>query len=175
MQCSSFFYYSLFFLSLISSYLFYSFIVCFPTISYILGTAISSACLHHWVHRVVTSAFWRTFSHEGKISLGWWEWGVHAHPLSLHLPSPVKLQCTLHLSGQIHWPCFISCKDMYSVVYTNAVKEMPAPPVKCEMALCSVIRFLSISAKFCICTVVGLNGTFVETKIRLWNTWRWIF
>ncbi len=31
-----------------------------------------------------------------------------AHPLSLLLPSPVKLQCTLQLSGQIHWPCFIS-------------------------------------------------------------------
>ncbi len=24
---------------------------------------------------------------------------MHAHPLSLHLPSPVKLQCTLQLSG----------------------------------------------------------------------------
>ncbi len=42
--------------------------------------------------------------------------GVHAHPLLLHLPSPVKLQCTLQLSGQLHWACFISCKDMYSVV-----------------------------------------------------------
>ncbi len=29
-------------------------------------------------------------------------WGVHAHPLLLHLPSPVKLQCTLQLSGQTH-------------------------------------------------------------------------
>ncbi len=38
---------------------------------------------------------------------------------SLHLPSPVKLQCTLQLSGQICWPCFISCKDMYSVIYTT--------------------------------------------------------
>jgi hypothetical protein len=28
--------------------------------------------------------------------------GVHAHPLSLHLPSPVKLQCALQLSGQTH-------------------------------------------------------------------------
>ncbi len=28
--------------------------------------------------------------------------GHHAHPLSLHLPSPLKLQCTLQLSGQIH-------------------------------------------------------------------------
>jgi hypothetical protein len=54
------------------------------------------------VHRVVTAAFWRTFHHEGRISPGWWGWGLHAHPLSLHLPSPVKLQCTLQLSWQIH-------------------------------------------------------------------------
>jgi hypothetical protein len=73
-----------------------------------------SGCPHR-VHRVATAAFWRTFSHEGKISPGWWGWGVHAHPLSLHLPSPVKLQCMLQLSGQIHWPCFIST-NMYSVV-----------------------------------------------------------
>ncbi len=65
-------------------------------------------CFTHRIHRVTTAAFWRTFSDEGKISPGWWGWGVHAHPLSLHLPSPVKLQCTLQLSGQIHWPCFIS-------------------------------------------------------------------
>ncbi len=65
-------------------------------------------CCRHRVHRVATAAFWRSFSDEGKISPGWWGGGVHAHPLSLHLPSPVKLQCTLQLSGQIHWPCFIS-------------------------------------------------------------------
>jgi hypothetical protein len=64
--------------------------------------------LNHRVHRVATAAFWRTFSHEGKIGPGWWGWGVHAHPLLLHLPSSVKLQCTLQLSGQIHWPCFNS-------------------------------------------------------------------
>jgi hypothetical protein len=27
--------------------------------------------LHHRVHRVATAAFWRTFSHEGKITPGW--------------------------------------------------------------------------------------------------------
>ncbi len=53
-------------------------------------------------HRVATAAFWRTFSDEGKIGPGWWGWGVHAHPILLHLPSPVKLQCTLQLSGQTH-------------------------------------------------------------------------
>ncbi len=56
-----------------------------------------SQSLVHRVHRVVTAALWRTFHHEGKISPGWWGWGVHAHPLSLHLPSPVKLQSTLQL------------------------------------------------------------------------------
>jgi hypothetical protein len=69
----------------------------------------------HRVIRVVTAAFWRTFYHEGKIGPGWCGWGVHAHPLSLHLPSSVKLQCTLQPSGQIHQPCFISNKNMYSV------------------------------------------------------------
>jgi len=37
-----------------------------------------------------------------KLALAGGGWGVHAHPLSLHLPSPVKLQCTLQLSGQTH-------------------------------------------------------------------------
>ncbi len=57
---------------------------------------------YHRVHRVATVAFWRTFDHEGKISPVWCGWGVHAHPLSLLLPSPVKLHCTLQLSRQIH-------------------------------------------------------------------------
>jgi hypothetical protein len=56
----------------------------------------------HRVHRVATAAFWFTFHHEGKIRPGWCGWGVHAHPLSLYLPSPVELQCTLQLSGQTH-------------------------------------------------------------------------
>ncbi len=81
------------------------------------GRGLQGRGIAHRVHRVATSAFWRTFSDEGKIRPGWWGWEVHAHPLSLHLPSPLKLQCTLHLSGQIHWPCFISinmCTLWYS-------------------------------------------------------------
>ncbi len=60
-------------------------------------------CLDHKVHRVATAAFWRTFSSVMRVKLAWLVWGgVHAHPLLLHLPSPVKLQCTLQLSGQTH-------------------------------------------------------------------------
>jgi hypothetical protein len=32
----------------------------------------------------------------------------NTHPLSLHLSSHTKLQCTLQLSGQVHSPYFIS-------------------------------------------------------------------
>jgi hypothetical protein len=32
------------------------------------------------MHVVAAAVFWRTFSHEGKISPGWWGWGVHPHP-----------------------------------------------------------------------------------------------
>jgi hypothetical protein len=35
-----------------------------------------------------------------------------------------------------------------------------------HLDLCTVICFVSIIAKFGICTVVGLNGTLVEAKIR---------
>ncbi len=85
---------------------------------------------YHRVYRVVTAAFWRTFSDEGNISPGWWGWGVHAHPLSLHLPSPVKLQCTLKLSGQIHWLCFISINICTLWVLPRPVFSMSPSPVK---------------------------------------------
>ncbi len=75
---------------------------CWPQSTYFPRDETGLVCLPHRVHREATAAFWRTFSHQGKISPGWWRWGVHAHHLSLHLPSPVKLQCTLQLSGQAH-------------------------------------------------------------------------
>ncbi len=67
-------------------------------------------------HRVAKAAFWLTLHHDGKINSGWWGWGVHAHPLSLYLPSRTKFQCTstLQLRKQIHstylYPCeYVLC------------------------------------------------------------------
>jgi hypothetical protein len=37
---------------------------------------------------------------------------------------------------------------------------------RCQPISCTVIRFLSTSAKFDICIVVGLNRTLVEDKMR---------
>ncbi len=52
-------------------------------VSALLLCAVRIQCLYqrkgergdHRVHRVATADFWRTFSHEGKISPGWWGWG----------------------------------------------------------------------------------------------------
>jgi hypothetical protein len=90
-------------------------------------------------HREATAAFWRIFHHDGKISPAWWGWGVHAHPLSLYLPSRTKLQCTLQLSGHVqctHSPYFISinictlwCGVMSSYSLTVVhTQETVAPP-----------------------------------------------
>jgi hypothetical protein len=38
---------------------------------------------NHRVHRVAMATVWRVFHHDGKISPGWWGWGV-ALPLSLY-------------------------------------------------------------------------------------------
>ncbi len=40
--------------------------------------------------------------------------------------------------------------------------------VCCEVY--TVIRFVTISAEFGICTMVGLNVTLVEDKMRIWDT-----
>ncbi len=62
-----------------------------PMVMFTMTCIILGTC----AHRVATASFWRTFHHEDKISPGWWGWGVRAHPFSLHLPSPVKLQWKL--------------------------------------------------------------------------------
>ncbi len=55
--------------------------------------------------------------------------GCAPTPLSLHLPSPVKLQCTLQLSGKIHWPCFISTNTVYVLCGKNIpeIKKITQP------------------------------------------------
>jgi hypothetical protein len=47
--------------------------------------------------------------------------GVHAHTLSLCLPSQTKLQCTLQLRGQIHSPiCYVYVwLEMFSLYLPN--------------------------------------------------------
>ncbi len=40
---------------------------------------------------------------------------------------------------------------------------------------CTVIRFVSISAKFCICTVVGVSGTLVKAKMRTFMCLKIVF
>ncbi len=60
-------------------------------------------------HRVAVVTFCRTFHIDGKIGPASWRvkgegWRVHALLLSLYLPSPTKLWCTLQLRGQIPSP-----------------------------------------------------------------------
>jgi hypothetical protein len=60
--------------------------------------------LIHRVHRVVSSAFWRTFSHEGKICLGWWGWGGARPPpfITFTITSKVAMYAPAEWGGQIH-------------------------------------------------------------------------
>jgi hypothetical protein len=116
----------------------------------VVFSPVSTWVQSHSAHRVATAALWRTFSHEGKISPGWWGWGEHAHPLSLHLPSPVKLQCTLQLSGQTHLPCFISSKNMYSVGTIFSLYRMPSIQYTCPKYMTeNVMNPVQYSEKAC--------------------------
>ncbi len=56
---------------------------------------------HHRVHRVATATSWHTFHHDGKISLGWWGWGVHAHlPTPLHSVYHHVQSCSVRTSWE---------------------------------------------------------------------------
>ncbi len=68
-----------------------------------------------------------------------------------------------------------SWKDMGQdlIIKWNFFRSVPVKNMKQDILLPThtVIHFVSISAKFGICTVVGLNETLVETKIRARDTW----
>jgi hypothetical protein len=51
---------------------------------------------------------------------------------------------------------FLVCRDTIRICCVRSILER----------LHTVIRFVSTNAKFGICTVVGLNGTLVEEKMR---------
>ncbi len=57
--------------------------------------------VYNKVHRVVTAAFWRTFSHEGKISPGWWGGARPPTLITFTITSKVAVYA-LQLSGQTH-------------------------------------------------------------------------
>jgi hypothetical protein len=72
-------------------------------------------------HRVQIEWQWPLSGVHSIISAGLRGYGVHAHPLLLYLPSHAKVQCTIQLRGQMHFPYFIST-PMYSVVWTSYLR-----------------------------------------------------
>ncbi len=77
-------------------------------------------CINHRVHRVATAAFWRTFHHDGKISPGWWGWGMHAHPLLIYY----------------HHVQSCSVRSSWEGGYTPSISSLPYMYI-----LCNVSRF----------------------------------
>ncbi len=66
---------------------------------------------------MATADFWRTFHHDGKISSGWWGWGVHAHLLSLHLPSRFHVQsCSVYAPAE--WADTLILFHLYPYMYS---------------------------------------------------------
>jgi hypothetical protein len=61
-----------------------------------------------------------------RVKLAWpgEDGGARPPPfITFTITSKVAVYSTLQLSGQIHWPFFISCKDMYYVEQTNEAES----------------------------------------------------
>ncbi len=79
-------------------------------------------------HRVAMADFCRTFHRDGKISPGWWEWGVARLPPFTLFTITYKVsvyRSTFQLRGQIHSSYFISTPYMYSVAIPSIFTMKP--------------------------------------------------
>jgi hypothetical protein len=72
-----------------------------------------------------------------------------------------KLQKGHHEKTRVDYWAKLS-RNNQNVYSTSRLLPMPIR--------CTVTRFVSISSKFGICTVVGLKGALVEAKIRTLDT-----
>ncbi len=64
------------------------------------------------------------------------------------------------------WDCIICWRYLYSIPYNKSLKVNDHCK-KVTSLHCTAIHFVSISAKFGICTVVGLNGRLLKLKYAL--------
>ncbi len=66
-------------------------------------------------------------------------------------------------------PCAVKDRPRYAEIYFQCGVK-PTTKLRQQKMLLqwTVIRLVLISAKFGICTVVGLNGTVIEAKIGTW-------
>ncbi len=69
-------------------------------------------------HRVAIADFWHyTSHHDGKISPGWWGWGVHAHPPFHPITITYKVAVYAPAERADTLPLFHLYPYMYSVVW----------------------------------------------------------
>ncbi len=83
-----------------------------------------------------------------------------------YLPTPDSLSGDLFLRRCYSMRCFNSLIPRGLVLVAISPCFLHRCLIMTILAIHTVIRFVLISAKFGICTVIGLNGTLVETKIR---------
>ncbi len=68
--------------------------------------------------------FWRTSHHDGKISPGWWRWGVHAHPLSAYYHHVQSCSARSCWEGRYTLPYMYSLVEILSVYSTNEKRDV---------------------------------------------------
>ncbi len=125
--------------------------------SFFLCCSIFSGMEPKSTHRVAIADFWRISHHDGKISPGWWGWGLHAHPLSTCvLPSRTQLQCTLLCWEGVNEECVQYMKSLHHVYVLIIV----------HITFAQFAQFLSLFWK------KARSGCFIYMYECMEKTWR---
>jgi hypothetical protein len=109
-------------------------------------------------HRVVIANFWRTSHHDGKISPGWWEWGVHAHPLSTYDHHVRSCSVYAPAERQIHSLYFtISSLPFKYSVYSSTDDQFSLY----NLSVCPLVQYMQNLTNFYF---------FIRTFVPYWRS-----
>jgi hypothetical protein len=76
-------------------------------------TSMNAYCVEHRVHRVVTVAFWRTFHHEGKISLAGMSGGARPPPFT-----NITITSKVAVYAPAEWADTLTLFHLYQYMYS---------------------------------------------------------
>ena len=117
-------------------------------------------------HRLAIAEFWRTSHHNGKISPGWYGWGVHAHPLSAYYVPSLKVA----VNAPAEWEDTLTLFHLCTLcVNTQQHSKFEKCTLKTKQKVLKVITLSNPSKPFLSASTCSMSRP-VASTIRM-NSW----
>ncbi len=139
--------------------------VTYSTKNFLFHGDLMSVCWQNWryrtqsTHGVATGAFRRTFHHDGKISTGWWGWGVH-HYIYHHVQS-----CSICSSWEGRYTPPISFLPLCTLCFLLFIVEFKTSTVCDRLSRIIVEKKIVVTPAYIYCTVITRKRLSTQQRI----------